>query len=74
MKDGGPALPSARDGQVMGAKGMSLRDWFAGQALVGMLALQSGRSIPGNTLDCGSLVSQSYLLADFMLSEREKAR
>lgn len=42
--DGGPAFPESASGPypngeiVMGRPGMSLRDWFAGQALAGLLA------------------------------------
>ena len=43
-KDGGPAFPMASD--VSGHQpGMTLRDWFAGQALAGLLA--------GNYRDAG---------------------
>lgn len=46
VNDGGPAFPVTastgypRDG-VYCRDGMSLRDWFAGQALVGITSLQS---------------------------------
>lgn len=43
-------------------KGMSLRDWFAGQALSGLLA--------SNQLN--SVEELSYLMADAMLKERDK--
>ena len=35
---GGPAFPAPYDGHGGGPEGMSLRDWFAGQALAGILA------------------------------------
>jgi hypothetical protein len=43
INDGGPAFPVPDiyhpNGQIeYGAAGMSLRDWFAGQALAGMIA------------------------------------
>lgn len=58
--DGGPAFPAT------GTVGMSLRDWFAGQALAGMLA--------DSNLDHPSEVyaERVYLLADAMLAERAK--
>ena len=45
--------------------GMSLRDYFAGQALTGLLAHASGE-------DPGKSPSMAYKLADAMLAEREK--
>lgn len=43
IKDGGPAFPGQRLGpdgmpECEAASGMSLRDWFAGQALAGINA------------------------------------
>lgn len=48
--DGGPAYPTARFDNALrdepvGFYGMSLRDWFAGQALQGFLADSSQRLI-----------------------------
>ena len=42
IKDGGPAFPKS-DAEILGGAsvgqvGMSLRDWFAGMALQGMIA------------------------------------
>lgn len=65
--DGGPAFP--HDNQGLGGAhriaqpGMSLRDWFAGQALVGLLAKHS---IGVNRAE------QAYWLADAMLAARSK--
>lgn len=44
--------------------GMTLRDYFAGQALTGLLAHASGE-------DPGKSPSMAYKLADAMLAERE---
>ena len=38
MNDGGPAFPQGTDSNDSTATGMSLRDWFAGKALVGMMS------------------------------------
>lgn len=38
--DGGPAFPSGHG--ELGLEGMSLRDWFAGQALAGIMAQSHG--------------------------------
>lgn len=69
IKNGGPAFPqnewshSGGDGR----EGMSLRDWFAGQALAGMLANQRGGLDP-----IAAHAEHAYLYADAMLAEREK--
>lgn len=69
-KDGGPAFPvtpTDNSGQIAPTQlGMSLRDWFAGQALMGMLADHT--SNPPRT----ATASLSYALADAMLAERQK--
>ena len=65
--DGGPAFPHM-DAQILGQRpGMSLRDWFAGQALAGGIRPPSGGDI--DTADLAVLV---YEMADAMLVEREK--
>lgn len=51
--------------------GMTLRDWFAGQALVGMasIALDDGDMLMG----WADMAKASYSAADAMLAEREKS-
>jgi hypothetical protein len=63
MNTGGPAFPIGSNAE------MSLRDWFAGQAMVGILANDSDPSpeqVP-------HIVASAYILADAMLSQREKS-
>lgn len=52
--------------------GLSLRDWFAGQAVAGYLA---GIGDPGDS-DIGvtDIAACSYAVADALLTERAKAR
>ena len=73
--DGGPAFPRTGKNSIKNPdggwvdghpsqKGMSLRDYFAGQALTGIL------------MDCdlsrmGYAVAKAYEAADLMLKERE---
>jgi len=72
IKDGGPAFPTpvqhSPDSPGAGWRedypGMSLRDWFAGQALAGPLA-----SGPHNC-DQHGLAHYAYLHADAMLKAR----
>ena len=73
--DGGPAFPSslsAPSGQYGPAYvGMTLRDWFAGQALVGLVLLTQSTTVTEElSVDLGRL---SYALADAMLDEREES-
>lgn len=64
---GGPAFPwTDAPGKLETHSGMTLRDWFAGQALQGLLA--------GDTDDAWTsydpMVSRAYDLADRMLRQR----
>jgi hypothetical protein len=52
-------------GQTTIEEGMELRDWFAGQALQGLLA-----SEVIDTMD--SFATRSYLLADLMMKQRKE--
>ena len=66
--DGGPAFPKAAGTweKLHEAEGMSLRDWFAGAALTGML--------PGEAwadTDPRFVAQCAYNLADAMLAHRK---
>ena len=78
-EDGGPAFPRNQahgdpngvggeiwlDQRGMLQNGMSLRDWFAGQALVGINASNAGQ-------DPNIIARAAYRIADAMLTAREK--
>lgn len=67
-----PAFPLAVDESFQFANdGMSLRDWFAGQALAGLLAnpVSFGPHMQG---DPDLITSAADTFADAMLAEREK--
>ena len=69
--DGGPAFPVVRvfnEGrECYEVFSMSLRDWFAGQALVGCLMNpETGGGLPEK------IAKWTYDLADAMIAEREK--
>jgi hypothetical protein len=70
--DGGPAFPVLRETEnpsiplFMASSGMTLRDWFAGQALAGLVAL----SRPDSSVTSDTLLA--YHLADAMLAARVK--
>ena len=67
--DGGPAFPSPADRMPDGSGvcapeyGMGLRDYFAGQALVGLCAKNGGR---------WDNAESAYFMADAMLAKRTK--
>lgn len=63
MDDGGPAFPSQPWDKNF-QPGMSLRDWFAGQALTGLMALQFVKA------SNEEFAKISYKTADAMLFER----
>jgi hypothetical protein len=69
INDGGPAFPVAEDHKVADSlpwtAGMTLRDWFAGQALAGVLA--------DGTVDLPAdrLATTAFGIADAMLKARE---
>jgi hypothetical protein len=72
INDGGPAFPVPdshhANGQVQyGANGMTLRDWFAGQALQGLLACGEAHDEHTDSVTAGA----AYKMADAMLKARE---
>lgn len=76
-KDGGPAFPATVQDDidcagryVAGYGGMSLRDWFAGKALAGLVPNAAWDYSSG---PCNAAAAQRcYAIADAMLAEREK--
>jgi hypothetical protein len=67
-KDGGPAFPMV--GQIdefrsVAITGMTLRDWFAGQALAGVMEKYAYVRPEANA-------KEAYALADAMIAQREK--
>lgn len=71
QKDGGPAHPCPVvdvEGDVSGVeRGMSLRDWFAGQALA------MGKGVWAAGGDADNIAANCYEIADAMLKEREES-
>ena len=51
--------------------GMSLRDWFAGQALIGFLAAGRGDSGYGEIEDADVVADYAFSQADAMLKARK---
>lgn len=92
--DGGPAFPVAPDGvpkqeyragepygDPIGSTGMTLRDWYAGKTLEGLLSSPIGEggepatvalAGPLGQFIADSLAIVSYRVADAMLKERDR--
>ena len=74
--DGGPAFPYAAEWGYQ--EGMTLRDWFAGQVLQGLVSDSNNlgamkKAAIGDGLDLSEyLSSAAYEQADAMLKERNK--
>jgi hypothetical protein len=75
--DGGPAFPvPVQDDRdcagrfTSGYAGMSLRDWFAGQAVVGLFAATADPN--SSELSCDKAARLAYETADAMLAERAR--
>ena len=72
-KDGGPAFPCWDTVADLQYEGMSLRDWFAGQALEAKLGFKEiYAAMDAGTLTLRELCSASYEVADAMLAAREE--
>ena len=64
--DGGQAFPPNGTHPFVFHEGMTLRDWFAGQAIMGLLAC------PGTSGEVPMFSQAAYKHADAMLAERAK--
>jgi len=75
LKGGGPAFPHREYESRPFYHGMSLRDWFAGMAMQGMLSASSmlvGQSTAAVEKYFNAIELSAYKVADNMLAEREK--
>jgi hypothetical protein len=77
MKDGGSAFPlrqvdfgrGPEDPGLYGMAGMTFRDYYAGQAMVGLI----GRVCELTSVTTvEQVVKDSYIFADAMIAERDK--
>lgn len=74
IDDGGPALPSQPGGDPA-FSGMSLRDYFAGQAINGAINKLADALLRTGDTDCdfpGSVAHCAYAIADAMLDARKE--
>ena len=75
ISDGGPAFPCMvfsgdANNDPEYANGMTLRDWFAGQALTGMMGFATGGTFDPSK-NCDRFAEASYALADAMIAARK---
>lgn len=76
-KDGGAAFPRTWSESYGGAisnessGGMSLRDWFAGQAMCGLYAASNGQILT-RPEDLRADAMAAYAIADAMLAARKE--
>jgi hypothetical protein len=74
INDGGPAFPNRGDNTPANQiyDGMSLRDYFAGEALAGYLALPEPGQAPPLTKWSHKIIAEGcYMMADAMLAARK---
>ena len=72
-KDGGAAFPTGLTPGHYSQEGMSLRDWFAGQALAGIVGgYYANPELSG--LSPRDHAEESYLIADAMIAAREATK
>lgn len=74
---GGQAYPAAWGNHEQGGDyipGMTLRDWFAGQALAGMFSIWANRLSVGDKNETRGqwMARNAYDMADAMLAARDK--
>ena len=69
IPDNPPAFPVPDMEREVWQTGMTLRDWFAGQALAGLL---SQPDFDSHHDDAEDMARDLYEMADAMLAEREK--
>jgi hypothetical protein len=67
INDGGPAFPRQPSEYTSGSQGMTLRDWFAGQAMTAIIG--SLYCAPETTFK--EVSGKAYAQADAMLKARE---
>lgn len=70
IDDGGPAFPADLRLVAHETSGMSLRDWFAGQALAAFTREFEKEQFHSNEGNCVTISEKCYQMADAMLKAR----
>lgn len=69
---GGYAFPHLRNDTDDSRAGMTLRDWFAGHALAGVLSFTTGAPDGCLQMEPKKAAREAYAMADAMIAERNK--
>jgi hypothetical protein len=70
--DGGPAFPAQHFDLTPSEHGLSIRDYFAAKAMVGIFQMVATGAHSVNPHDIeGGIAQQSYAMADAMLKARQ---
>jgi len=67
VNDGGPAFPFTPQQLLTGSAGLSVRDYFAGQALAAMTVAPDYSKGPCNS----AMAERAFVIADAMLVQRD---
>ena len=71
--DGGPAFPKANCEELHAELGMTLRQWYAGQAMTGLLAYPGSTTLDGlGVTEAPGLASAARSYADALIAELDK--
>lgn len=68
--DGGFAFPAPYDGHGSGPGGMSMREWFAGQAVIGIISTSAAPCLTGFSGAEKEIAETAFKIADAMLESR----
>lgn len=71
INDGGPAFPIPTEYMTTEQPGMTLRDYFAGQAVMALVTKEAIELIGRKRITGADLATACYDLADAMLAARE---
>lgn len=72
INNGGPAFPAVGAGGIQRSDGMTLRDYFAGQALIGLLAGERDAGNYHERMVGGLTADSAYEFADAMIAARDR--
>ena len=73
INDGGPAFAKASDPYGRSQAGMSLRDYLAGQAIIGLIGGRNWSEVKGgDDVVIKQWAESAYLVADAMIAARSK--
>ena len=69
---GGSAFPDPSPNDEDSPTGMTLRDWFAGQAIIGGLTVATSMAAQGIASNEHGLAEDCYKIADSLIAEKRR--